>query len=950
MRDFRRSHSEPRRRRTFGGDDSTRHFYDSYTDRLVRDVVRLTFFGGDNSPRSRGNSKDSTPAGSPAYRQASPVGLPCPAPGKSHTSRPRTHRPRPSTRRISSPLTIYSSGYESDAVEYMITKEEEIDALLYNSKDTNVNHHDDYFVGHTKTSAVTDRLDNIDALRRTKDFNRDEFVLSPDDLYIEEHSSFTCPKSTPSKHQRHSDLMRTCSAAPIKSDLNSPGRERRAHQGPIHRSAPIDGAHSAGKSSSFPGYNTHHRPQYSPYTTPVSSPNVRKLSKVNKSMQYIISNLDATCLSEEEESDKKLLNYSVVSETPVTKETFQVPLTSTPVPTSDFLPTVTYCNYVEMIQQRKLHEEEHITENKTFSSSMSNSCEHQSEPSNIAHLTHSCPSTLDNDDALHNRVLHTREGNQAPFEHQPLKLFALTSDNGKRQQFDNGRDEIKECSNQRRGLVHSSTAAMLQQQQQNNTEEAVTGTGHLRDEHRRGKTCLRDSSKAVNKGESQGHFDRMATTKTTDVDGTFYSSVSSSLCEPSTMTTTMLQSEINASAISLTDLVRDSVKSIRIRPKDQMFDEDYYLRPRTLEFNSLRSSGSESSLPDGTLLLKHLQNSEFWNSQKSSSSSLTSSLSPRDSTVSSDSGRGSTSAMDINELRCESDLDNSFLYDADSEPIYETIPDHLVSDENNDSDATLCEDFHAKRNFTVVENTYATIDGDTPEGYTMCSSFNGYSPEIPPVPPARNSHSRMTFPTKSSSHHQPQKPVTRRNSRRHENPMSRGIKRTDIISNNPYHVYTVGDILESFHRLASNIPSSPPRKEQDSCYNVPTEDLYAEVRKPVKTQQQHPRHCDINTQRHRRQNSDIVSRSSSLSLGHRGQSQGHQGQRLSSSSSFSSHTSQGYSSRDNKISMARSKNYTRDISYNSHYRRAPREVETVTAPLVRPVWKPSVSQLQGSLC
>ena len=199
----------------------------------------------------------------------------------------------------------------------------------------------------------------------------------------------------------------------------------------------------------------------------------------------------------------------------------------------------------------------------------------------------------------------------------------------------------------------------------------------------------------------------------------------------------------------------------------------------------------------------------------------------------------------------------------------------------------------------------------------MCSSFNRYSPEIPPVPPAHNSQSRMTFSTKSSSHHHPQRPVTRRNSRRHENPMSQGIKRTDIILNNPYHVYTVGDILESFHHLASNIPSSPPRKEQDSCHNVPTEDLYTEMRKLVKTQEQLPRHCDINTQRQRRQNSDIVSRSSSL--GQRGQYQGHQNQRLSLSSSSSSHTSQGYSSRDNKISMMRSKNYTRDISYNSHH-------------------------------
>ena len=220
----------------------------------------------------------------------------------------------------------------------------------------------------------------------------------------------------------------------------------------------------------------------------------------------------------------------------------------------------------------------------------------------------------------------------------------------------------------------------------------------------------------------------------------------------------------------------------------------------------------------------------------------------------------------------------------------------------------------------------------------MCSSLNGYSPDIPPVPPARNSSSRMTFPTRSSSHHQPQRPVSRKNSRRHENPMSRGIKRTDIISNNPYHVYTVGDILESFHRLASNIPSSPPRVAQDSCHNVPTEDLYAEVRKPTRVQQQQQQHQQ--PQRPRRQNSDIVSRStlSSSSLGHRGQSQGHQGQRLSSSS-------QGYSSRD--ISTTRN---NRDSRYNSRHRRAPREVETVTAPLVRPVWKPSISQLQGTLC
>ena len=142
-------------------------------------------------------------------------------------------------------------------------------------------------------------------------------------------------------------------------------------------------------------------------------------------MQYIISDLDATCLSEEEDSDKKLLNYSVVSEAPVTKETFQVPLTSTPVPASDFLPTVTYCNYVEMIQQRKLQEEEHISENKTFCSSMSNACENQSEPSNIAHLTHSCPSTLDNDDALHNRVLPHKGGQSGSIWTSTLEIVRL---------------------------------------------------------------------------------------------------------------------------------------------------------------------------------------------------------------------------------------------------------------------------------------------------------------------------------------------------------------------------------------------------------------------------------------------------------------------------------------------------------------------------------------------
>ncbi len=245
------------------------------------------------------------------------------------------------------------------------------------------------------------------------------------------------------------------------------------------------------------------------------------------------------------------------------------------------------------------------------------------------------------------------------------------------------------------------------------------------------------------------------------------------------------------------------------------------------------------------------------------------SSSPRDSTVSSDSGHGSTTTMQLDELRVDSPelpellspdalMDslvsgNPDSLDYDSENIYETIPDHLVSDEGtSDSDGTLCgadlgsstmsslmlstSDLTggitsgiAMKQFptmnltytvdNVDENTYATIECDD----TLCDSYSN-PPPVAPQPPARNPpllhhplHIHPSYPSRSPE------PVKGRRHTRGYGVLERKqrIKTSDIIDSNPYHTYTVADVLESFERLAANIPSNAQENQYTKLHKAP---------------------------------------------------------------------------------------------------------------------------------
>ncbi len=278
------------------------------------------------------------------------------------------------------------------------------------------------------------------------------------------------------------------------------------------------------------------------------------------------------------------------------------------------------------------------------------------------------------------------------------------------------------------------------------------------------------------------------------------------------------------------------------------------------------STSSMESFWGSTLKMDHLDD-QFLASIRSEVSCGSESSSPRDSTVSSDSGHGSTTTMQLEELRVDSPeplhpdalMDslksgNTDTLDCDSENIYETIPDHLVSDEGtSDSDGTLCgadlgsstmsslrlstsdltggitsgivlKQFPSMNvTYTVDnvdENTYATIECDD----TLCDTFTNPPPLVAPQPPARNPpmlhpplHFHPIYPSRSPE------PVKGRRHTRGYGVLERKqrIKTSDIIDSNPYHTYTVADVLESFERLSANIPSSVPENQYTKLHKAP---------------------------------------------------------------------------------------------------------------------------------
>ncbi len=435
--------------------------------------------------------------------------------------------------------------------------------------------------------------------------------------------------------------------------------------------------------------------------------------------------------------------------------------------------------------------------------------------------------------------------------------------------------------------------------------------------------------------------------------------------------------------------------------------------------------------------LHHLHNTSLWNSQSSlatsgaplqsipravlnSSVPAPSALSPQGSTTSTDSGRGSTSAMDIHELRSDSTLDATSLSSRHEiqgfeEPIYETIPDHLVSD---DSDDTLCEENrssvamdqilsnrvkgaaggsntyvdasemrasvnghasedndktrylnmtgHLQSKFALGrhDDTYATIGGDTPEGYVACASFHEYSTltPTPPIPPERNSRHRASLPVRGSASQL--NGVGRRKV---------GIKRTDIISNNPYHVYTVGEVLESFHRLASNIPTSPqqlpiptPPNPNSSTRSEPTSNncndtlanpVYTQVRKHPLREPLKPR--DLNTHRTSTRSHDHVAKNKDNSHAVKKETACHATRVLNPSQR--NERSRDISHRHRSAARGTRSSPRvppRGVPPRGHQREL-RGVRCPSGTALRrgsgsrppaPLWKPSISRLQGTFC
>lgn len=146
------------------------------------------------------------------------------------------------------------------------------------------------------------------------------------------------------------------------------------------------------------------------------------------------------------------------------------------------------------------------------------------------------------------------------------------------------------------------------------------------------------------------------------------------------------------------------------------------------------------------------------------------------------------------------------------ENIYETIPDELVytGEQNHYKNLGLNSAFSFynssnKRNSIcsdTTSHTYASIDAN--------SVTSDYECPEPPALPARN-YRRMApispaqFTRKQQGQYQP-KPKTPIKKQLHLDDI---VKASDIVDMSGPHMYTVHDVLESFERLAGNLPDEP---------------------------------------------------------------------------------------------------------------------------------------------
>ena len=441
-------------------------FNDSYADKVVHDVVKLTFFGGDSSLKPLSISKRSSPTKSQHLKlptqkgrkfdralnrtvdhskhSESPCGL--------HIADLSLHSPASAQAvpRVCSPLTV-SSGYESDA-DYMITKEEDIDALFHNRTprrkekgELGNTTRDSLF--HSRTLSKKENADLIGAKGINKGDNSvnskagvevtdngqtlDEFVISSDELYFENHSS-SC-ESTPNKSQSH--LGNKDDRSPIKSDLNSPVKAKKAHKAGVASNSPIHPARPSKGSSPI---------------TPSKSPSDRKLTKVAKSMHQIISDLGQIDASETslihkelktggQDKHSKSNSCQLVNDSPsrqATRKSKRSPafLTSTPYQEPENKPR--YNLLGSQVTQSPSKRHMLCLDSPSFINTSSKS-EHTKSPIS-AQPKDLCPQSSSNG-ATYNGSFKA-EGNQGKFEHQPKKSPASTTSKGNVRQFGNGRN------------------------------------------------------------------------------------------------------------------------------------------------------------------------------------------------------------------------------------------------------------------------------------------------------------------------------------------------------------------------------------------------------------------------------------------------------------------------------------------------------------------------------
>ena len=185
--------------------------------------------------------------------------------------------------------------------------------------------------------------------------------------------------------------------------------------------------------------------------------------------------------------------------------------------------------------------------------------------------------------------------------------------------------------------------------------------------------------------------------------------------------------------------------------------------------------------------------------------------------ISSDSGRASFGTSDYvdydYELWTAPNEGTNLTEHNEEEPIYETIPDELVTSSSQGPSpqwSRLNRSPGDVRRWSMAdsEHTYATIEPGS-----------RHSLVEPPALPARNYNRKLDLPYLNSSRRS--RAGSRGNigqaSRKLRKPLHLDdmVKANDIVDMDGCHIYTVNDVLESFERLAGHLP-----KARDNIYTL----------------------------------------------------------------------------------------------------------------------------------